>query len=66
VEPPKCGWFGPALDAGFFILQQCLVAVAKGKKFRKEFRKPSPGNEARSSIPETGAELEGKFAQSDR
>jgi len=25
VEPLKCGWLYPALDAGFFILRKCVV-----------------------------------------
>jgi len=56
----QCGWLRPALDAGFFILQQWLGAVASGKKFRKGFPKRVAGqlnHEAKSQ--ETGAELEG-------
>jgi hypothetical protein len=43
VEPLKSEWLRPALDAGFFILRQCLVAVASGKKFRKGFPKRVAG-----------------------
>src|SRR5215467_3261439 len=39
----QCEWLRPALDAGFFILRQCLVAVTSGRSSHREFRNKVAG-----------------------
>jgi hypothetical protein len=69
VEPPKCGWLYPALDAGFFILRQCLVASGGQEEVPQGISEASrKATKARSKIPAQAGEteLEGEIAQRDR
>ena len=66
MEPLKCGWLGPALDAGFFHFAARIRGGDEWEEVPQGIFKPRRwATKTPSKIPETGAELEGRFAESE-